>query len=92
MEGIETCSLCGIRKFAGQFRWGHTGQVASPDAVYSRVCGVAKDKGVDVSDCINEIGVMDKNLRWKEISPEFIDALIEGSAMALNNMQKKEID
>jgi hypothetical protein len=87
MEGIETCALCGIRKFAGQYRWSHTGAIATPDALYSKVCGVAKNKGKNLSDCINKNGLEDKNLAWKPITQEFVEALIEGSELALKNIK-----
>jgi hypothetical protein len=79
---IQVCPACGIHKFDSQFRWSFKGDIASDDAVFSKVCSKAKKPG-----CINETGKFDKNLDWKPITVEFIDALIEGSSLALQQLE-----
>jgi hypothetical protein len=59
-----------------------TADIASDDEVYPKICSKAKKP-----DCINKTGKFDKNLDWKPITVEFIDALIEGSSLALKQLE-----
>jgi hypothetical protein len=58
-----------------------TADIASDDAVYSRIWRLAEKPG-----CINKEGKFDKNLDWKPITVEFIEALIEGSSLSLKQL------
>ncbi len=81
MNSIQTCPVCGIQKFGDQFRWSFKGNVASEDAVFSKVCGIANKSG-----CINTSGKFDKNLTWKPPTQEFIDGMIEGASLAIQKL------
>ena len=87
MDNIQVCPLCGIQKIGGHFRWSAEGNIASDDALYSKVCRNAVNAGKDVSQCLNKSGVYDRNLTWKPISQEFIDGMVNGASIAIQQIK-----
>lgn len=78
-DTIEQCSVCGINRINGNFIWSHRSPnnqqvVAKPDQVYSKVCGIAKQKGRDVSGCLNSKGTFQEKDTWKELQTTLTDA------------------
>jgi len=69
---FSICPVCKVEFSDGTFKWSHRKAngdryTATPDEVYSKVCGIAQASGRDITGCINSQGQFNKDLTWIEL-------------------------